>query len=81
MITIHVSANVESDRRVVLTLPPEVPIGRNEFIVSITPAPLESRELPGQRQFSLADWAETNAEHWGSRLNATDVEGFTGRGV
>lgn len=28
---------------------------------------------------SLADWADANAEHWGSQLSSTDVEGFTGR--
>jgi hypothetical protein len=28
---------------------------------------------------SLADWAETNAENWGSELSSADVEGFTGR--
>jgi hypothetical protein len=81
MIIIHVSADVESDRRVVLTLPPEVPIGRNELVVSITPASVESTESPRQPPFSLADWADANAEHWGSSLNAADVEGFTGRGV
>ena len=34
-----------------------------------------------QRRSSLADRAETHAEHWGNRLSATDVEGFTGRGT
>lgn len=28
---------------------------------------------------SLADWAEQNAEHWGSELSSENVEGFTGR--
>ena len=77
MITVRVSADIHEDRRVVLTLPPEVPLGRSELIVSVTaepkPASLQSRS-------SLADWAEQNAEHWGSRLSAQDVEGFTGRG-
>ena len=31
MITIRVSADVGSDRQVVLTLPPEVPVGRSEL--------------------------------------------------
>ena len=78
MITIRVSAQVESDHRVVLTLPPEVPIGPNELTVNITP---QSTETPRQPRSSLADWAEAHAEHWGSRLSAADVEGFTGRGV
>jgi hypothetical protein len=78
MITIRVSAQVESDRRVVLTLPPEVPLGRNDLTVSIAPASLEASREP---RSSLADWADAHAEHWGSRLSAADVEGFTGRGV
>ena len=37
MITIRVSTDVKDDRRVVLTLPPEVPLGKTELIISITP--------------------------------------------
>jgi hypothetical protein len=77
MITVRVSADIHEDRRVVLTLPPEVPVGRSELIVSVAaePKPESTRS-----RSSLADWAERNAEHWGSRLSAQDVEGFTGRG-
>jgi hypothetical protein len=76
MITVRVSADIHEDRRVVLTLPPEVPVGRSELIVSIAePQPEASRP-----RSSLADWAEQYAEHWGHRLSATDVGGFTGRG-
>jgi hypothetical protein len=76
MITVRVSADIHEDRRVVLTLPPEVPVGRSELSVSVA----ESEPEASRPRSSLADWAEQNAEHWGSRLNATDVEGFTGRG-
>jgi len=75
MITIRVSADIKDDRRVVLTLPPDVPLGRSELIVNVA-SESESR-LP---RSSLADWAERNAEHWGNRLSAANVEGFTGRG-
>jgi hypothetical protein len=78
MITILVSTEVRSDRQVVLTLPPEVPVGRSELIVSIAPVSAGAARLP---RTSLADWADNHAEHWGSRLSAADVEGFTGRGV
>jgi hypothetical protein len=78
MITIRVSADIKDDRQVVLVLPPEVPIGRSELVVNVTPEPNSS---PSGQRFSLADWAEQNAEHWGSRLSATDVEAFTGRGA
>jgi hypothetical protein len=78
MITFRVSAHVENDRRVLITLPPEVPIGRNELTVNVTtPSPDSS----SQSRFSLADWSDQCAEHWGNRLNAADVESFTGRGV
>jgi len=77
MITIRVSADIHEDRRIVLTLPPEVPLGRSELIVSVTTEP---QPKPSKPRSSLADWAEKNAEHWGNRLNSQDVEGFTGRG-
>jgi hypothetical protein len=76
VITVRVSADIHQDRRVVLTLPPEVPIGRSELIVSVA----ESRPQPLRPRSSLADWAEENAEHWGNHLSAKDVESFTGRG-
>jgi hypothetical protein len=78
MITFRISADVHDDRRVVLTLPPEVPTGKNELIVTVSP---ESEGTQKVARSSLADWAEANAEHWGKRLSATDVEGFTGRGT
>lgn len=76
MITIRVSTDVKDDRQVVLTLPPEVPTGRTELTISIAPQEPESPKRP---RSSLADWAEEHAEHWGERLQSTDVESFTGR--
>ena len=77
MIIVRVSADIHEDRRVVLTLPPEVPLGPSELIVSVIAEPTPE---PTQSRSSLADWAEQNAEHWGNRLSAQDVRGFTGRG-
>ena len=75
MITFRIATEVKDDHRVVLTLPPEVPTGRAELVVTVdSPAPDKK-----QPRTSLADWAEANAEHWGNRLNSEDVEGFTGR--
>ena len=37
-------------------------------------------DLEKRGRTSLADWAEENAEHWGDRLSAGDVNKFTGRG-
>lgn len=76
MITIRVSADVKDDRQVVVTLPPEVPTGEAELIISVAPRQEEDRKAP---RSSLADWAEEHAEHWGERIQAADVEGFSGR--
>jgi hypothetical protein len=77
MITVRVLADIHEDRRVVLTLPPEVPLGPSELIVCVA-AKAEPESM--RSSFSLAEWAEENAENWGTRLSAQDVEGFTGRG-
>jgi hypothetical protein len=75
MITFRVTTNVTDDRRVVLKLPAEIPLGLTELVVSVT-----ARESDNKRpRTSLADWAEANAEDWGDMLSSEDVEGFTGR--
>lgn len=77
MITIRITADIKDDHRVVLVLPPEVPVGQAELVVTVeSPAP-----APKRQRTSLADWAEANAEHWGTQLNSEDVDGFTGRSV
>lgn len=75
MLTFRVSAEVTDDRQVVLTLPPEVPLGATELIVCVA----ASNAVTKRPRSSLADWAERNAEAWGNRLDARDVESFTGR--
>jgi hypothetical protein len=76
MITFRITTDVKDDRRVVLTLPPEVPTGQAELVVSVAPQNNNKSKRP---RTSLADWAEANAENWGDRLSSEDVEGFTGR--
>ncbi|MCC6124833.1 MAG: hypothetical protein IT426_07725 [Pirellulales bacterium] len=76
MYTMRIVAEVGADRQVILTLPPEVPTGKTEIEVNITPQIEQKKKLP---RTSWADWAEDNAEHWGNRLDSRDVEGFTGR--
>jgi hypothetical protein len=76
MITLRITTDVKDDRRVVLTLPPEVPTGQAELVVTIAPQKSTEPKRPGT---SLADWAEANAEDWDDRLSSEDVEGFTGR--
>jgi hypothetical protein len=75
MITFRITTDVNDDRRVVLTLPPEVPTGQAELLVTVdSPAPTRKRA-----RTSLAAWAEANAENWGKQLSSEDVDGFTGR--
>ncbi len=76
MITFRMSAEVNEDRRVLVVLPPEVPVGKAELVVTVA-AELPEDKKPGRT--SLADWAEANAENWGNRLNSEKVDGFTGR--
>ena len=45
----------------------------------VVPSKVEEEPQHKQARTSLADWAEANAEHWGSQLSSGDVEGFTGR--
>jgi hypothetical protein len=76
MVTFRIAAEVKADRQIVLTLPPEVPTGMAELVVTVAPSATQQSKQP---RTSLADWAEENAEDWGDRLNSEDVEGFTGR--
>ncbi len=76
MITFHTLADVSDDRQVVLKVPPEVPVGRHDFVVTVTTPTSAKAKRP---RSSLADWAERNAESWGDLLTSEDVAGFTGR--
>ncbi len=75
MITMQVTVDVKEDRRVVLTLPPEVPTGKVELVISVAPQAAEQKKP----RTSLAAWADDNTEEWGEKINSEDVEGFTGR--
>jgi hypothetical protein len=76
MITFRISAEVSDDRQVTLKVPPEVPVGKNDFVVMVATQSDDNSKRP---RSSLADWAERNAESWGDRLSSENVEGFTGR--
>lgn len=76
MITFRISTDVKDDRRVVLTLPREVPTGKADLVVSVAPQSPAAAKPP---RSSLADWAEEHSEHWGDQIRATDVATFTGR--
>lgn len=75
-VTFRISTAVGENRQVILQLPSEAPIGQVELEVSVSvPTPKDGKPA----RTSLADWADQRAEHWGDRLQSTDVEGFTGR--
>ncbi|MBI1313279.1 hypothetical protein GC176_18465 [bacterium] len=76
MVTFRVQADITEDRRIELTVPNDVPLGRAEFVVALV-APANDEQRPPRT--SLAAWAEDNAEEWGKQLDSTDVAGFTGR--
>jgi hypothetical protein len=75
MFTLHVQAEVTPDRKLILTVPPEVPPGKVEVEVTLRPV---DTSAPYSRP-GLLEWAEQNAEDWGGRIRSDDVEGFTGR--
>jgi hypothetical protein len=75
MLTVYLTAQVPDDHRVMITLPPEVPTGEVELVVTVN-ATRDKDKLP---RTSLADWAEASAEHWGVQLDSARVEDFTGR--
>jgi hypothetical protein len=54
MITFRISTEVPNDRRVVLTLPPEVPIGLAQLVVTVEGPARGNRQVPS----TLADWVE-----------------------
>ena len=75
MITLRLTADIKADRRVVLTLPAEVPTGQADLVITVESPQVKQK----QPRTSLAAWADGNAEDWGTNLSSEDVAGFTGR--
>jgi hypothetical protein len=61
MITFRITADVKDDHRVVLTLPPQVPTGQADLVVTVESS-VPDHEQPATR---LPDWAETQARRDG----------------
>jgi hypothetical protein len=57
MITFRTRTEVKDDHRVVLMLPPEVPTGQAELVVTVDSPPSDNK----QSGTNLPDWAETQA--------------------
>ena len=47
--------------------------------VKVEPLTLQPGVVPKLPGTSLAEWAEQNAEDWGTQMNSENVEAFTGR--
>lgn len=74
MFSIQQDVDVPEDWKIVIELPPEIPVG-SKLRLTLISSPV-SRKRP---RTSLADWARENAEPLGDEIKSTDVEGFTGR--
>src|SRR5207302_5766809 len=74
MITLRTRTDIKDDRRVVLNLPPEVPVGQAELVVTIEPQAPDNKPA----RTSLAAWADVNAKSWGDQLKSQDVVVLTG---
>jgi hypothetical protein len=88
MITFRITADIKDDRRVVLTLPPEVPTGQAEIVVSVEQPAAENkptkfglrelRRVPReQRQAILAAAAELAEEDYRSDKELTGFQAFS----
>ncbi len=76
MLTFRTSAEVTADRRIEVQLPIEVPLGRADIVVTVADTANDPQKAA---RSSLSHWADEHAEHWGERLDSTDVASFTGR--
>ena len=47
--------------------------------VKVEPLTLQPGVVPKLPRTRLAEWAEQNAEDWGTQMNSENVEAFTGR--
>ena len=75
MVTLRITADVPSDRRLVLTLPAEMPEGRAALVVTVDSLIAK----PRRPRTSLAERATESAEDWGEQINSEDGASFTGR--
>jgi hypothetical protein len=53
VMTFHITTDIKDDREVLLNLPPEVPIGKAELVVSVEPVDATPAGMP--------DWLEVQA--------------------
>jgi hypothetical protein len=71
VITFEITAEVKDDRRVVLTLPPEVPTGQAKLVVTVNSPPPDNQ----QPRTSFADWVEIQPGQNGSEGDPYPLRG------
>jgi hypothetical protein len=71
MVTFQIRADIKDDRRIILTLPPEVPTGEANLVVTVESPAAEQRHPPT----GLADWVEACAERNGSEQSRYPLRG------
>jgi hypothetical protein len=77
MSTIRFTTEIGNDQ---LIRPPEgVFLGPGKAEITIVPIAAATTNESKPPRSSLADWAEQEAEHWGSAVNSADVASFNGR--
>ena len=78
MTTIRISAELQDDRRLTVTLPAEVPLGKIDLLITVEAQNGTQVKPP---RSSLADWAERNAEDECDAIKSDDVKSLTGRSL
>lgn len=76
MATVRFTGEVLPDGTI--RLPEGVQLAPGKVEITVEHATDDVHHDAPQRR-SLADWAETEAEHWGQRLRANNVSSFTGK--
>jgi hypothetical protein len=51
MISVRTIADITPDRQVVVTLPPETPLGKAELVVTISPQPIDAAQRGGLKRW------------------------------
>ena len=79
MITFRTSLEIGDDRRVVLTLPPETPVGEAELLVTVAPHqhPVEAQRGGLQHQFGAVRSGDPRSAD-NERIEADLVRAYAG---
>jgi hypothetical protein len=71
--TIEQTVEIQSDRRLVLDLPPELPVGRARVAVTVTPERNETPEERRRRSHEAVERCRGLGKRLGSKVTSDDV--------